>query len=463
MSSESNFSNPASAFITSQGPSSSTTQMASQVPLEKDKEDSDHVPGAFPAETPQGERKENPIPDSGDNSNQTFGVSPLPATAGIGNPVSTKPGESLPSTENYAPGKSIQSHVKTDKESYEKSDAYPSSENKPVETQGGAFGVPPVTSGMIPESSLPMGNQSGSTEKDAGPFMQSTGAGSSTAAMAGQVPKEPRGQAEVVGSDEEQTKAQSQDKGTEGGNYKTMATTAMGGAAAAAAGASKSIQNAFSGSSEKQESQPAPGQTAAGVPEKVSESQAEADIAPEASANPSSVAHKGKMESELQDKITPAQEDAANIADENTLPSISAANSGGLEKSSGEASSTQNTAAGASSLNAPASDPAKTSVTESIEREETATDDAKPPTESASKEKEKSGAFAPAKDKAAVGADSRDISPMTRPSVTTGTSKGHVPKDSVGTTSSAASNPNKDDKKKNRRSLFGKIKDKLKN
>ena len=64
MSSESNFGNPASAFITSQGPSSSTTQMAGQVPLEKDKVGSDHVPGAFPAETPQTERKENPMPGS---------------------------------------------------------------------------------------------------------------------------------------------------------------------------------------------------------------------------------------------------------------------------------------------------------------------------------------------------------------------------------------------------------------
>ena len=232
----------------------------------------------------------------------------MPATGGIGNPVSTKPGESLPSAENYAPGKNIQSHVKTDKASYEKSDAYPSSENKTMDTQGGAFGVPPVVGNMIPESSLPMGNQSGGTGIDAGPFMQSTSAGSSSAAMAGQVPKEPRGQAEVVGSDDGQTKDPSQEKGTDGSNYKTTAATAMGGAAAAAAGASKSIQNAFSGSNEKQEPQPAPGQTAAGVPEKVSESQAEADIAPEASANPTSVAQKGAMEGELQDKISPAQE-----------------------------------------------------------------------------------------------------------------------------------------------------------
>ena len=229
--------NPTAAVISGVGPGS-TAQMAGQVPLESSKDGAhdSEMPGAFPAESPVKEKEpaefsvkpipassgiHNPIqlapgdivPDYGNNSSmaavkedpglkegdKAVGISPLPATAGTGNPIQTKPGEKLPSSDTYT-SNSVQSHVKTDKASYEKSDAYPASSSANDARQAfpsGAFGVPPVSHNLIPESSLPM-NSNSKMDKDGGPTIQSAGADTSTAAMAGQVPLEPRGVPEVV-------------------------------------------------------------------------------------------------------------------------------------------------------------------------------------------------------------------------------------------------------------------------
>lgn len=409
----------ATAAMSGVGPNSSTAEMAGKVPLEKNKGVStqdEGMPGAFPSETPQKEQGDfsvKPIPASSGMHNpvqlvpgekipdplthnsaivnsrahddpalregdKTFRVSPLPATAGAGNPIHVKPGEKLPASSTYTTN-TAQSHVKTDQASYEKSDAYPrSNDARQDTTSSGAFGVPPVTQNMIPESSLPMGSSTSAMEKDAGPTIQSAaGENTSTAALAGQVPKESRGVPEVVResqidahespeassskaavSDKSQVeqelkqKVPEQPSTSENSTMKTAAGATIagaaglaGGAAAYAAGVPQSIQKAISdmntSSNSKKEAAPgetAPGETAPGVPEQASSSQVASSTSPEASANPESVASKKAMEAELESKVAksdesgeaapPYTESRYNIEDENTMAAISVANAG---------------------------------------------------------------------------------------------------------------------------------------
>ena len=292
---------PSDMFTSSAAPGSSTAAMAAAVPKEADKSANTSsggttaAPGAFP-ETPgpePGEFSVKPIPASEGTGNpvdlkpgekvpdpstinsntvqstvhddpelkaqdeaktkegeQTFSVNPIPATAGTGNPIDLKPGEKVPPPSEIT-SNTVNSTVKTDKASYENSDAMPG-DSKPTETSGGMFGVPPVTTGMIPESSLPMGNAAPSgKDADPGVTIQSSAPDSTTAQLAGQVPLEKK-------------------------------------------------------------------QTDSSVPEVVKESQKEAHIDPEASANPTAVEEKKEVEQELLKEIKttdatgePAPTDAA--------------------------------------------------------------------------------------------------------------------------------------------------------
>ncbi|PTB36841.1 carbohydrate-binding module family 48 protein [Trichoderma asperellum CBS 433.97] len=125
-------SDPAAAFISTVTPQSTTAKMASEQPIEKPEGTAtpSDVPGGFPV-TPSTEL-DKPV-----------SVNPLPAAAGAVNPIKLAPGEEVPAVGI----ESINEHVKLDKESYEKSDALPGVE---------ATELPPVTSNMIPESSLPV-------------------------------------------------------------------------------------------------------------------------------------------------------------------------------------------------------------------------------------------------------------------------------------------------------------------
>lgn len=202
-----------------------------------------HVPGSFP-ETPFNESQQfsvNPIPATAGASNpvtlapgekvpepstytnntissnarddpelrsaaggeQTFGVAPIPATGGAGNPISLAPGEKVPEPSSYT-GNSLKSNVRLDKESYEKSDAGAPvlppvlSKQEEAEANGASmFGLPAVGGTMIPESSLPMGSSAfGSKSTD--PLISSAAPQSTSAQLAGQQPIEPRGVPEVV-------------------------------------------------------------------------------------------------------------------------------------------------------------------------------------------------------------------------------------------------------------------------
>ncbi|KAF3760854.1 hypothetical protein M406DRAFT_227431, partial [Cryphonectria parasitica EP155] len=147
------------AIMNSVSADSTTAQLAKDVPLEKENK-SEALPGTYP-ETPA------------DELNKPIGISPLPAAAGGLNPIKLAPGEPVPKEFSAA---DVNSNVKLDKESYEKSDALPG-----VDTT--ALDVPPVTGTMIPESSLPIGNGNAT--------VNSVSADATTAALAAEVPKEP--------------------------------------------------------------------------------------------------------------------------------------------------------------------------------------------------------------------------------------------------------------------------------
>lgn len=190
-------------------------------------------------------------------------VAPIPATAGAGNPIHLAPGDKVPDPSTLT-SNTISSTVKTDEASYNKSDSQPP-QLPPVEftpraeePAGGMFGLPPQTDNLVPESSLPMGVDA-KIEKDTGVHIQSAAPLSSTAALAGQVPKEPRG-----------------------------------------------------------------------VPEVVSESQKEAGFAPEAAANPEAVVDKKEVEQELKETV-PEKTEAEN----DHAPVIEADKSTGLGESAG--------------------------------------------------------------------------------------------------------------------------------
>ena len=194
-------------------PQSTTAGLAASVPKEPQREvatsgktASSEVPGTFP-ETPYHDAsefvgKDDPsLAKNAKDSQQTFGVAPIPATSGIGNPVSLQPGEKVPAPSTFTKN-TINSTVTTDKESYENSKGAPQLPNvvtpdKDREANGGMFNLPGITKNMIPESSLPMGGAA-TSEPDPGFTIQSAGPNSTTAALAGQVPLEPRGVPEVV-------------------------------------------------------------------------------------------------------------------------------------------------------------------------------------------------------------------------------------------------------------------------
>jgi len=138
-------SDPGIATISSAAPDSTTAELAKDVPLEHP------PPGTFP-ETPAKEPEQ-------------FSVKPLPATAGIGNPIQLKPGETVPDPSTLTEN-TVTSSVTTDKAGYERDASAP--------------GISPPAPGIVPEPST------------AGPVptIQSAAPTSTTAALAGVVPPE---------------------------------------------------------------------------------------------------------------------------------------------------------------------------------------------------------------------------------------------------------------------------------
>ncbi|QDS70593.1 hypothetical protein FKW77_000107 [Venturia effusa] len=151
-----------------------------------------------PDDTPPFGARSNKGPD---DSEPAFGVAPLPATAGAGNPVHLAPGEKVPEPSSFT-GNTLTSNVHVDKDSYEKSDALPiaaAAASEKSKESSNALSVPPVSKNMIPESSLPMGIAA-SDATDPGVTIQSAAPTSTTAILAGQVPLEPKAKSSAAAS-----------------------------------------------------------------------------------------------------------------------------------------------------------------------------------------------------------------------------------------------------------------------
>jgi hypothetical protein len=317
--------------MSSVAPGSTTAALAGQVP--KEGEDKSAIPGAF-IETPAA------------NDDQSFSVKPIPATPGMGNPIQLKPGEKVPDPSTLT-GNTVESTVTTDKASYENGGAVaiPSAPKDDANNT-----LPPIQKGMIPESSLPMGaNATDGTSA----FISSVGPTSTTAALAGKVPLEPNAEEkvpEVVTESQEkahvdpeasanptaveekhevedelkskvpEAPATSESPLTAGnvaasvGGAAAAAGAAIVGTAAAAkknavdtaTSASSAAQGMVSGAEEK--ALPPASDTAAGVPEIVTESIKESHQGAEAAANPEAVAEKKAVEDELESKVARAEQ-----------------------------------------------------------------------------------------------------------------------------------------------------------
>ena len=420
-----------------------------------------------------------------EDSEQTFGVAPIPATSGTGNPISLQPGDKVPHHSTFTDN-TINSNVTTDKESYEKGGGTGfAAANKAGGEAGDIPSMPPVLGTMIPESSLPMGENFGSS--DPGIHIQSAGANSTTAGLAGQVPLEPRGVPTVVSESQQEagvgpeasgskeaikekgavekeleTKVPEEPPTSEGTGGKDAGIAAAAGAGgvavggvavpAVAASGSKglpsSVQQSINGMNEGSSGTP----IASTVPDVVQESIAESHQSPEAAGDKMMVGEKQAMEKELLSEV-PKENDMGKPA-----PSSAAA-----------LTETAPTATGSDAV--PSKD---------IAPADSATETAKDSTPATT-------AAAPAQTPAAQNAmkqavqsepDSRDISPMSKPvtstqaqpSVTTGVGSSATPqksetpaqaasaaKPSPASTSSAAN----DKKSKRSSGFFGKLKSKF--
>jgi hypothetical protein len=389
--------------LSSAAPESSTAALAGAVPkenAEKTKSQDSLVPGAFPmtppAETPLSEAQSfninpipateglgnpiklapgEPVPDASTLTNntvdstvshaqerepeaQTFGVAPIPASAGMGNPIKLAPGEPVPHPSTFT-SNTVDSTVKTDPASYAKSDALPALPDLGLTPQaerdakGGMFGLPPVMGNMVPESSLPMGADA-KVEEDTGVTIQSAAPVSTTAALAGEVPKEPRGVPEMVSEsrkeagfapeatsnpiavlDKKEVEQELKDEVPEApadadnsyasqisSNAGAAAATVAAGATAGAGLFTAAVINAKDKAVEAAEANGLTGQaTADGVPSIVSESQREAHTGPEASANAEAVQEKSQVEQELLSEI-PKTTESGTAAPAIAIPAV---------------------------------------------------------------------------------------------------------------------------------------------
>jgi hypothetical protein len=326
------------AAISSAAPDSSTANLAKGVPLEN-KGGSSSLPGTFP-ETPHREPSDfsvkplpatdgpgNPIhlkpgekvPDPSavtantvqstvhddeelkKKDDQTFSVSPLPATAGVGNPIHLKPGEPVPDPSTFTQNTTT-SAVTTDKESFENGGSSLSGAPAQSPASTGILDLPPISKNMIPESSLPIGEDINTTGNLPVETISSVAPTSTTAALAAKVPLEPNhrttGVPEVVKQSQKEAGASPEasasataveEKATVEGELKdeipieppTSEGTGHGTVVANGSG-----KEADKGSSEE-------------VPEVVQESIAKAHVDPEATTNPEAVHEKKEVEDEL--------------------------------------------------------------------------------------------------------------------------------------------------------------------
>ncbi|KAH8697080.1 hypothetical protein BGW36DRAFT_396897 [Talaromyces proteolyticus] len=267
--------NTAAAFMAGVTPQSTTANLAAAVPKEKDSS----VPGGFP-ETPATEVNE-------------LSVNPIPASAGIGNPIKLNPGDPVPDPSTLH-NNTVGSTVRTDKAGYEadaSASAVPGGQSANKDT---ALEVPSVPAGgLIPESSLPL-NPPATSEP--GVTIQSAHPTSTTAALAGQVPLEPKRNG-VPASDVpdvvKQSISQAHDSPEAAANAEAVEEKAA---------VEKELQD-------KVEITDGPATAPSSqVPGVVKDSLEEAHKDPEAAANDAAVEEKKEVEQELQQKVATTNE-----------------------------------------------------------------------------------------------------------------------------------------------------------
>ncbi|KAL8732217.1 MAG: hypothetical protein Q9166_002965 [cf. Caloplaca sp. 2 TL-2023] len=561
-----------SSTISGVTPQSTTAQLAGEVPKESSKDSSKEatgdkaasssdLPGTFP-ETPANEPSGfsvNPIPASSgygnpvnlppgekvpdpstfasnivsstakddpslaksDESEQSFGVAPLPATGGFGNPINLEPGEKVPHPSKFT-SNTTDTHVTTDKESYEKGSAAPQSPDvvnpqQERDSKGASmFSVPGISQNMIPESSLPMGGDL-PAQKDPGAIIQSAGADATTAMLAGSVPKEATGVPQIVQESQDEAvvgaeaghnrqavieksdvekeleskvpEAPATSEGIAGQNTGTNAATggASHGSHALPASIQQSIDEMNKGSA-----------IAPTVPDVVQESIAQSHVAPEAAGEKTMVGEKRAMESELLDRVPtenaagePAPTASAALTgsapaptNKNTVTPVAVSSQTPVDTSATDNStsvaafsnetptpaqtSTEAPAAPASASKGAKSFPTKSSAPPSATSEPSTSSNALMTTAAAP-------AATPATENLARKSSdySREVSPMTKtdkqstPMVTTGLGSSPAPQTSQSTPSKAAASPTSatsaatDKKSKRSSGFFGRLKAKF--
>ena len=334
--------------LSSAAPDSTTAQMAGQVPKEEGDKVS-QIPGAFPntpavesedmmakqmssgsmSENPTTSMPEEKIPQSkGSDENLTastsrdpesiqgnedkeseFGVKPIPATMGIGNPIQLKPGQSVPDPSNLTQN-TVQSTVRTDEQSYLKGDAGPPQLGPVVtpeverDARGDMFGIGPVLGTIVPESSLPMGGGQ-AAGLDPAINVKSADPQSTTAMLAAQVPREPRGIPQIVKDSQQESEAD-----------RVTATAASPDMLKAKENVGKEIDDVVPTEAPTSDSEAGikgspnnsneqSGGIAAGVPPVIKKSIAQAHESPEAATNSEAVQEKKAVESELLKEVKP--------------------------------------------------------------------------------------------------------------------------------------------------------------
>lgn len=434
-------------------------------------------------------RDDTSLAKAPEKEESVFGVSPLPATSGIGNPVQLQPGENVPDPSTFT-NNTIQSNVKLDRKSYETGQEAPQLPNVVTpasERKGGMFSLPGITDNMIPESSLPMGGGS-SSEQDPSFTIQSAGQGSTTAALAANVPLEPRGVPEVVqesqqeagvdaeasGNREAVKEKSAMEKELESRVPQEPATSEGTGDAASGAGGGAagsmpshglpiSIQQSINEMNQRTAIAPT-------VPDVVQESITESNQSPEAAASKDMVQEKANVEAELL-KGLKLEESAGEPA-----PSTSAA----LTESAPAPTASQTSPPPTTTITAP-TDTAATQAEplapmstdpRSIPTTESAIAGSAEPPASTSKE---TPALSPAAKQRDV---SRSVSPMTRtgetppsqPAATSGVGESSAPTHSgpsAGASSSSkpatspAASSSTEKKSKRASGFFGKLKSKF--
>ncbi|KAL9597160.1 MAG: hypothetical protein Q9219_005326 [cf. Caloplaca sp. 3 TL-2023] len=531
---------PQSAMMSGVSAESTTAKLAGEVPKEASREKGNvdpaasDLPGTFP-QTPGNEasdfsvkpipatsgagnpinlRPGEPVPDpstitsntisstvkddpslpKSDESEKAFGVTPLPATSGFGNPISLEPGQKVPDPSTFT-SNTIDTHVTTDKESYEKGSNAPqlpdvvTPQNERDSKGASMFSVPGISSNTIPESSLPMGDTMPlpKDEKDSGPMIQSAGAGTTTAALAGNVPKEPRGIPQIV---QESQKEAGQDveasRNREAVKEKSEVEKELESKVSEAPPTSEGITGQKTGSVEVgapshglppsvQESIDEINRGSAiapAVPDIVQESITDSHVSPEAAGDKTMVNEKSAMENELLKKV-PAETSAGQPA-----PIASAA----LTESApaptdtlGAPSSTNPPATSSEPPSTTAAPSAQSKGAKSFPSKSSAPPSAAPTGSDAPVTSAAAPAATPATEKAARKSSdySREVSPMTKtdqqskPSITTGLASGSAPQTSEAASSKAAASPTSgtsastDKKSKRASGFFGKLKAKF--